>query len=124
MKKEHFITLVVGVVSGLLFSLGMCMCLVEEWGMARSGVGFGGAGIIGFLITIIVYRKLSGKQPIKINAKLIGKILYGIFSSLVFGAGMCMTMAFEGLMLPGIIVGIVGIVLLLFLLPMCIGWKK
>lgn len=35
-----------------------------------------------------------------------------------------MTMAFEGMMLQGIIVGIVGIVLLLCLIPMCFGWKN
>lgn len=123
MKKENFITLVLGTVSGLLFALGMCMCLLPEWGAFNAGVGFGAVGLIGIIATIITYRKLSGKKPIKISAKLVGKILYGVFAALVFGVGMCMTMAFEGMMIPGIIVGIVGIVLLLFLIPMCVGLK-
>lgn len=75
------------------------------------------------LITYIVYRKLSGKKDGKLNWKVIGKIIYGVFSSLVFGAGLCLVMAFEGMILTGIVVGIVGIVLLLLLIPMCVGLK-
>ena len=30
MKKKDFVRLVLGVVGGLLFSLGLCMCLVPE----------------------------------------------------------------------------------------------
>ncbi|MDE6713524.1 MAG: hypothetical protein K2K20_07285 [Lachnospiraceae bacterium] len=36
-------------------------------------------------------------------------IIVGIISTLVFGVGMCCTMVWEGLMLPGIMIGIVGI---------------
>ena len=34
-----------------------------------------------------------------------------------------MIMVFEGMMLGGIIIGIVGIVMILFLIPMCVGLK-
>ena len=124
MEKKNFITLLMGVVGGLLFALGMCMCLLPEWGMFNAGVGFGITGAIVLLATWIVYRKMAGKKPINLNAKLVGKVVYGLFASLVFGVGMSMTMVFEGMMLPGIIVGIVGIVLLLLLIPMCFGWKE
>lgn len=66
---------------------------------------------------------MSGKKAGKINWKVVGKVIYGTFASLVLGVGMSMIMAFEGMMIYGIIVGIVGIVLLLFLIPMCIGLK-
>ena len=36
---------------------------------------------------------------------------------------MAMIMAFEGMMLMGMVVGIAGIIMLLFLIPMCIGLK-
>lgn len=124
MKKENFVTLVLGVVSGLVFALGMCMCLLPEWGAFNTGIGFGVVGLVGGLITLIAYHKMSGKQPIKISLKTVGKILYGVFASLVLGVGMCMTMVFEGMMIAGILIGIVGIVLLLFLIPMCFGLKK
>lgn len=80
-------------------------------------------GAIELFVTWIIYRKMSGKQPIKLNAKIIRKVLYGIFATMVFGVGMCMTMVFEGMMIPGIVIGIVGVVLLLCLIPMCIGIK-
>lgn len=123
MEKKNFIALVFGTVSGLLFALGMCMCLLPEWNMFNTGVVCTGIGLLGLLITSIVYRKMSGKAPIKINVKVIGKVLYGVLSSLVLGTGMSMIMMFEGMMITGIIIGIVGIVMLLFLIPMCVGLK-
>lgn len=99
------------------------MCLLPEWGTFNQGVVLGVIGAIELLATWIVYRKMSGKQSIKLNAKIIGNVIYGIFALLVFGAGMCMTMVFENVMIPGIIVGIAGIVLLLFLISMCVGLK-
>ena len=123
MEKKNFVALIMSAVGGMLFALGMCMCLLPEWGAFNQGVILGVIGAVELLITWIVYRKMSGKQPVKLNAKLIGKVIYGIFAAIVFGIGMCMTMVFEGMMIPGIIVGIVGIVLLLCLIPMCVGWK-
>lgn len=124
MEKKNFVTLLLGVVGGLLFALGMCMCLLPEWGMFNQGIGCGIGGTVVLLITLIRICKQAGVAPIKISFKLVAKVIYGIFAVLVFGVGMCMTMVFEGMMLYGIIVGIVGIVLLLCLIPMCIGWKK
>lgn len=84
----------------------------------------GAVGSVELLITFIAYRKMSGKQPVKLNAKVVGKTIYGIFAVIVFGVGMSMVMALENMMLPGILVGIVGIVLLLCLIPMCFGLKN
>ena len=123
MEKKTFVALVLSVVGGLLFSLGMCMCLVKEWEMFSYGVPIAGIGLVILLITLLLYRKMSGKASMKINAKLVGKILYGFLSTLVFGLGMCMALVFEGMMFYGIIVGIIGIVMLLCLIPMCIGFK-
>lgn len=123
MEKKTFITLIMSVIGGMLFSLGMCMCLLPKWGAFNQGIVLGVAGAVMLFITWIVYRKISGKAPIKLNAKVIGKVIYGIFAAIVFGIGMCLIMAFEGMMIPGIIVGIVGIILLLCLIPMCVGFK-
>lgn len=123
MEKKNFITLVLGTIGGLLFGLGMCMALLPEWNMFDQGVVLGVIGAVVLFITYIAYRKMSGKKAGKINWKVVGKVIYGTFASLVLGVGMSMIMAFEGMMIYGIIVGIVGIVLLLFLIPMCIGLK-
>ena len=123
MEKKNFITLVLGTVGGLLFALGMCMCLLPEWNMFNTGVVLAAIGLVILLITVIAYRKMSGKAPIKVNVKVLGKVLYGTLSALVLGTGMALVLAVEGMMMTGIIVGIVGIVMLLFLIPMCVGLK-
>lgn len=123
MEKKSFIALVLGTVSGLVFALGMCMCLLPQWNMFETGVVCTAIGLVGIIATIITYGKMSGKVPGKVNAKVVGKIVYAVIATLVLGVGMSMIMAFEGMMIVGIIVGIVGIVMLLFLIPMCVGLK-
>ena len=49
-------------------------------------------------------------------------IAIGTISALVMGLGMCMVLVWQ-LMTPGILVGIAGIVMLLFLIPMTTGFK-
>ena len=121
MKKETFLNLVVGAVSGLLFALGMCMCLLPQWNAFKLGVVCTAIGAIVLLSQGAVAWLRSGRK-IRMHWKTFGKVLYGVFASLVLGAGMCMIMIWN-LMLPGILVGILGIVLLLLLIPMCIGLK-
>ena len=122
MKKSAFANLMIGTVSGLLFALGMCMCLLPEWNAFGIGVVCIAIGFSSLLVQSIVAWLRSGRK-IKINWKIAGKVLYGVFASLVLGVGMCMIMVWN-LMVPGIAVGIVGIVLLLMLIPMCIGLKE
>ena len=121
MKKSAFVNLIVGTVGGLLFALGMCMCLLPEWNAFKLGVVCTAIGAIVLLAQSIVAWLRSGRK-IKINWKIAGKVLYGVFAALVLGVGMCMIMVWN-LMLPGILVGIVGIVLLLMLIPLFLGLK-
>lgn len=123
MKKENFVSLVLGTVGGLAFALGMCICLVPEWNANFTlGVITAAIGAVILVTTLIVHRVMSGKPFGKPNFKALGKVLFGIAGSLVFGTGMCMIMVW-GMMIPGILVGIAGIVLLLCLIPMCVGLK-
>ena len=123
MKKENFITLVMGTVGGLLFALGMCMALLPEWNAFRPGIICGISGAAVLLVMVLVRRRMLGKEPVKVSGKTVGIVIYAVFATLVFGAGMCMTMVWEGLLVWGILVGIVGIVLLLGLIPLCKGLK-
>ena len=123
MKKSAFINLIVGTVGGLLFALGMCMCLLPEWNAFKPGVVVTALGAV-TLATIALVRWIAAGRPVaKINWGLVGKVAYGVTAALVLGAGMAMIMAFEGLMLPGIAVGVVGIVLVLGMIPVCKGLK-
>ena len=121
MKKSVFVNLIIGTVGGLLFALGMCMCLLPEWNAFKIGVVCTAVGAIILLAQSVVAWIRSGRK-IKINWKIAGKVLYGVFAALVLGAGMCMILVWN-LMLPGILVGILGIVLLLMLIPLCLGLK-
>lgn len=121
MKKSAFVNLIIGTIGGLLFALGMCMCLLPEWNAFNIGVVCTAAGAVILLIQGIVAWARSGKK-VKVNWKLTGKILYGVIASLVLGVGMCLIMVWNW-MLPGIVVGIVGIVMLLMLIPMFLGLK-
>lgn len=123
MKKENFITLVMGTVGGLLFALGMCMALLPEWNAFTPGVICGAVGAAVLLVMVLIRRRMLGKEPVKISGKTVGIVLYAVFAALVFGAGMCMTMVWDGLLVWGIVIGIVGIVLLLGLIPLCKGLK-
>ena len=121
MKKTAFVNLLVGTVGGVLFALGMCMCLLPQWNAFTLGVVCTAMGGVSLLALGISAWIRSGRK-ITINWKLTGKVLYGVFASLVLGVGMCMIMVWN-LMLPGIAVGIAGIILLLMLIPICIGLK-
>lgn len=122
MKKQTFISILAGTVGGLLFSLGMCMCLIAEWNAFNYGVICSAVGGIFLLILGLAAFIKSGKK-IHVNFKTVGKVLFGIVAALVLGVGMAMIMVWHK-MIYGIIVGIVGIVLLICLIPMCIGFKK
>ena len=124
MKKENFVTLILGTIGDILFAIGMCMCLLPEWNAFTQGVVVAAVGAVVLLAMFLVRRKMEGKPVIvKLSGKTIGGILLGIAGALMLGVGMCMVMVWEGLMIWGIIVGVVGIILLLCLIPLCKGLK-
>lgn len=123
MKKSEFVKLIIWVISGVLFSLGMCMCLYEKWNAFIPGVVLASIGGIALIVMGIIAYIKGHKERKPINWKLVGKVAYAVVSSLVLGLGMCMIMVWN-LMIPGVLVGIVGIVMLLFLIPMFLGLKK
>lgn len=119
MRKSNFVAMVLGTVGGILFALGMCMTLIPEWNLFRPGVGM---GAVVLLIMVLVWRRMENKAPIHVSGKTIGGILIGIAGALLLGIGMCMVMVWSNLVL-GIVVGIIGIVLLMCLIPLIKGLK-
>jgi membrane protein DedA with SNARE-associated domain len=65
MKKKDFVTLVMSVVGGILFALGMCMGLVPEWNAMNDGIIIGVIGLVVLLAMVIVRRKMDGKPAIE-----------------------------------------------------------
>ena len=112
--------MILGIIGGVFFSLGMCMALLPEWGMRQQGIVSGVVGLVVFLIDWIAWRKMTGKAPIRISPKTLATVFVGVFGALLLGIGMCLSMVFAK-MIVGILIGILGIVILLLLIPMTKG---
>jgi hypothetical protein len=120
MKKSSFAAMVLGTVSIVLFALGVCMALIPEWNAFMPGVIFGCVGLILGLITLIVWRKIEHKKPIHMTGKAILTVIVGVAGALALGVGMCFSMVW-GRMILGIVIGLLGIIVLLCLIPLTKG---
>ena len=87
MKKMDFVSLVLGIVGLLVFGIGMCMCLIKEWGMFTPGVVVIVVGIVLLAVLAALRWKLAGSPAIHVNGKLLLKVIYGAVGVLVFGGG-------------------------------------
>lgn len=122
MKKSTFIASILGTIGGILFALGMCMTLIEEWSARQEGIIMGVIGMVVLLAMVLVWRRMEHKEPIRPSGKTIGATLIGIIGALLLGVGMCLVMV-AGNMVLGIIIGLIGIVALLCLIPFVKGLK-
>lgn len=122
MKKSNFVALILGTVGCVFFALGMCMCLIQEWGVSRQGIVCGAAGLAILLAGLMIWRKMEGKAPIVVSPRTLGLVALGVAGALLLGVGMCLSMVF-GKLVVGIVVGLIGIVALLLLIPLAKGLK-
>ena len=122
MKKSSFVALVMGTIGGILASLGMCMCLLPDWNAFKPGVIMGCIGLVILLIMVIVWRKMTNKDPIRMSGKTLLAIILGGVGALMLGVGMCFAVVWSQMVL-GVILGLAGIVLLIFLIPLVKGLK-
>lgn len=122
MKKSSFVALIMGTVSGVLFALGMCMALLPEWNAFTEGVVFGSVGIALSIVTALIWCRMENKKLPKMNGKNVFRTVYAIFAALVLGTGMCMCLVWEQI-IWGTLVGMLGIIMLIALIPMIKGFK-
>ena len=122
MKKSSFVAMVMGTASGVLFALGMCMALLPEWNAFKPGVVMGALGLVLGLVTVLVWRRMENKGPIRFDRKTAGVVLFAIAGALLLGVGMCLCMVWNH-MVAGVLVGLAGILALLCLIPMVKGFR-
>ena len=122
MKKSSFVALILGTVSGVLFALGMCMALLPEWDAFTEGIIFGAVGIVLGIITALIWCKMENKKLPKMNGKNLFRIIYAVVAVLVLGVGMCMCLVWQKI-IWGTLVGLLGIIMLIALIPMIKGIK-
>lgn len=115
MKKETLLEIILGTIGGLVFAIGMCMCLIPEWNMFKTGVIISVIGFIILLGIIPVYKKSHPKKEHKpINWGIVITWTVGVVGSLIMGFGMSKIMVGETStsdMIIGIITGVVGLII-------------
>lgn len=115
MKKDTLLSIILGTIGGLIFAIGMCMCLVKEWSMLKPGIVVALVGFIILLFIIPLYRKNHPKKERgPINWGLVLTWVIGVIGSLIMGFGMSRIMVGEASqtdMLIGMITGVVGLII-------------
>ena len=122
MKKSSFTALLLGTLSGVLFAIGMCMALIAEWNAFTPGVVLGCAGVVLGIATMLIWRKMEHKAPCHLSGRHVRAVLLGVAGAMLLGVGMCFCMVWQR-MLPWMLIGVVGIVLLVCLIPLLKGVK-
>lgn len=115
MKKDTLLEIILGTIGGLIFAVGMCMCLIPEWDLFNVGVVVSILGFIVLLCIIPIYRNSHPKKVHdKINWGIVFTWIIGVVGALVMGFGMSRVMVDnpEGTdMLIGIVVGVIGLLI-------------
>ena len=115
MKKETLLEIILGTIGGLIFAIGMCMCLIPEWDLFTPGVVVAIIGFIVLLCIIPIYRKEHPRKPHgPINWGIVLTWTIGVVGSLIMGFGMSKVMvdqASQTDFFVGIITGIVGLII-------------
>ncbi len=115
MKKETLLQIILGTIGGLVFAIGMCMCLLPEWNLFTEGVIVSIIGFIVLLCIIPVYRKNHPRKPHgPINWSIVLTLVIGIIGSLIMGFGMSKIMvgdATKNDFIVGLITGVVGLII-------------
>ena len=122
MKKSNFVAMILSTIGTVFFALGMCMALLPEWNMLNQGIVCGVVGLVVLLAALVIWRRMEGKAPIHLSGKTLGTIALAVVGALLLGVGMCLSMVF-GKMVLGIVIGLLGIVALMALIPLTRGLK-
>lgn len=115
MKKETLLEIILGTIGGLVFAIGMCMCLISEWNMFTARVVVAIVGFIILLGIIPVYKSSHPKKAHKpVNWGIVLTWVVGLVGALIMGFGMSKIMVGETStsdMIIGIVTGVVGLVI-------------
>ena len=115
MKKETLLQIILGTIGGLVFAIGMCMCLLPEWDMFTAGVVVAIIGFVILLSIIPIYRKSHPKKKRgPINLGIVFTWTIGVIGSLIMGFGMSRFLVGDASktdMIVGLITGIVGLII-------------
>lgn len=115
MRKETLLEIILGTIGGIVFAIGMCMCLISECNVFIPGIV---VSIIGFIVLLCIIPIYRGSHPKKkhgpINWGIALTWIIGLVGSLIMGFGMSKMMvetASSSDMIVGLVTGIIGLVI-------------
>jgi len=116
MKKDTLLEIILGTIGGLVFSVGLTMCLIPEWNLFIAGSV---VAIIGFIILLCIIPIHRKEHPKKTSNKktdwgLVLTWIIGVIGSLIMGFGMSKIMVDSPDkmdMIIGMITGVVGLLI-------------
>lgn len=59
-EKSNFAAMILGTIGMVFFALGMCMALIEEWGMFHQGIVSGVIGLVGIVVLLMLIPLKKG----------------------------------------------------------------
>ncbi len=128
MKKETLLQIILGTIGGLVFAIGMTMCLLPEWNLFTPGVVVSIIGFIILLCIIPIYRKNHPRKPHgPVNWGLVFTWFIGIIGALVMGFGMSRIMVGDPTQtdfIVGLITGVIGLLVCVLNYPIYAYLKK
>ncbi len=128
MKKETLLQIILGTIGGLVFAIGMCMCLLPEWNLLKPGIVTGIISFIILLCIIPIYRKNHPrKEHGPINWGLVFTWFIGVVGALLMGFGMSKIMVGNPTQtdfILGLIFGIIGLLVCVLNYPIYAYLKK
>ena len=128
MKKETLLEIILGTIGGLIFAIGMTMCLLPEWNLLKAGIVVAVVGFIVLVCIIPVYRKNHPKKVHgKVNWGIVFTWIIGVIGALIMGFGMSKVMVGNPSktdLLIGIGTGIVGLLICVLNYPIYSYLKK
>ena len=116
MKKETLLEIILTTIGGLVFAIGMCMCLIPEWDLFTVGAIVVIMEFVILLCIIPIYRK---EHPKKVSNKktdwgLVLTWVIGVIGALIMGFGMSKIMVGSPEKMDiiiGMITGVVGLLI-------------
>lgn len=115
MKKETLLEIILGTIGGLVFAIGMCMCLIPEWNMFTAGVV---VSIVGFIILLRIIPVYKSSHPKKehapVNWSIVITWVIGLIGALIMGFGMSKIMVANSTQVDfivGLIAGVIGLII-------------
>ena len=129
MKKETLLQIILGTIGGLVFAIGMCMCLIPEWDLFKAGVI---VAIIGFIILLCIMPIYKKEHPKKVSNKkiewdLVLTWIIGVVGALIMGFGMSKIMVGNPEkmdMIIGMITGVAGLLICVLNYPIYLYLKS